>query len=82
MNFTVSDITKVLIKEMQTEDLACRIGVSVNTLYRWIRNESNPKLHSSITSQLFSRAISLMISRYDEREDLSFNSNDDAKESW
>ncbi len=43
MNFTVSDITKVLIKEMQTEDLACRIGVSVNTLYRWIRNESNPR---------------------------------------
>lgn len=43
MDYLVSDLTKTLIEEMRAEDVACRLGVSVNTLYRWMRNESNPR---------------------------------------
>ena len=43
MDYLVSDLTKTLIEVMRAEDVACRLGVSVNTLYRWMRNESNPR---------------------------------------
>ena len=43
MNDLVSNLTKELIEEMRAENLACKLGVSVNTLYRWMRNECNPR---------------------------------------
>lgn len=43
MAYQVSELTKAMIEEMRVEDLACRLGVSVNTLYRWMRNESIPR---------------------------------------
>lgn len=43
MTCQVSELTKTMIEEMRAEDLACRLGVSVNTLYRWMRSESTPR---------------------------------------
>lgn len=43
MDYMINAITSTLVKEYSVETIAYKIGVSVNTIYRWMRNETTPQ---------------------------------------
>lgn len=43
MDYSINNIANTLVEGYSVEEVAFRMGVSVNTVYRWTRNETTPQ---------------------------------------